>query len=252
MHFQNKSEGTGDFYSMTHSLTTRWLSQPGTVNRYLQSLLHHSQFHKLSKGGAHGSNTRPHIIELLHTLFNLHPTNICQITQIEPLLHIYHGTLSKEDLALFSIFQLFEIQRKTSLHPLFNRWSSSPDVACSSALESVQSLDPITVLQTTLHFPKWRKLRVGSPDKSNRHSVHLYDPIFLLLLFNSVLSENRPSTPFRWIELFRTNIVGICIRTMSSEEATLRELGLSQIALLYQNLEVSSSIFIFLGFNKPA
>ncbi len=201
-------------------------------------MLHHPQFYRLSKGGTLEANTRPQVVGLLYTLFNLHPTNTCQITQIQPLLQIYRGTLSKEDLALFSIFQLFEIHRKTSLRTLFKHWSPSANITCSSALESIQSLDPITVFRTTLHLPRWRKICLDSGN-DNRHDPHLYDPVFLVLLFHLVLSQSRPSTPFEWIVLFRTNIVGLCIRVISSGEAALRELGLSQIALLYQYLKVS-------------
>ncbi len=107
------------------------------------------------------------------------------------------------------------------------------------ALESIQSLDPKIVFRAALHLPGWRKLRPDS--NNNRRDPHLYDPVFFLLLFHFhlVLSHSRPSTPPKWIVLFRTNIVGLCIRVISSREAVLRELGLSQIALLYQYLMVS-------------
>ncbi|KAF9445509.1 hypothetical protein P691DRAFT_805556 [Macrolepiota fuliginosa MF-IS2] len=210
--------------------------KPVAVNRYLQSILHHPQFSRLANG-THSNTPRPFIVQFLHTLFNLHPTNTCQITQIEPLLQIYHGTLSKEDFLLFSIFQLFEIQRTTSLAPLFNRWSSSVDITCSSALESLQSLDQARVFRATLHFPKWRRLRTNIEYEGSSHDTKLYDPVFLMLLVHLTLSDNRPATGFGWIELFRTNVVGVCIRALSSKDLAVRNLGISQLASMLKCIE---------------
>jgi nucleolar pre-ribosomal-associated protein 1 len=188
-------------------------------------------------------SSNPHlllcIVRLLHTLFNLHPTNTCQITQLEPLLKIYHGTLTEADLLIFSIFQLFEIHRKLSLSSLFNRWSFSSEIACSSALESLQSLDSAMVFRTTLYYPKWRKLHAEPLVRpGNNHNSQLYDPIFLLLLSHLVLSQHPPSTPFGWVNLFRTNVVGLCVRLLSSKDPALRNLGLSHLTAIYRSINV--------------
>ena len=216
--------------------------QPIIVNRYLQNILHHPQFSKLASGLE--SDSRLYIIRLLHTLFELHPSNTCQITQVEPLLPIYYGTLAEPDLLILSIFQLFEIQRKISLASLFNRWSSSSEIACSSPLECIQSLDPALVFRTTLHFPKWRRFRTKIMARVNHHDRQLYDPVFLLLLLHSIYSQHPPSTPFGWIELFRTNIIGLCILTISSKDTAIRSLGLSILTGLYKSIEVGPRLFL--------
>ncbi|XP_006457598.1 hypothetical protein AGABI2DRAFT_123450 [Agaricus bisporus var. bisporus H97] len=211
--------------------------KPVAVNRYIQSILNHPHFYKYTNENNSDPDSRSHIIDLLHVLFNLHPTNTCQITQIEPLLSIYHGTMSKDDIKLFSVFQLFEVQRKTSLAPLFNHWSSSNEVPCSSALDALLSLDAVKVFRTTLQFPKGRKLSIDAIHSNSQYDAQIYDPIFLMLLVHLVLSEYHPTTPFGWIELLRTNVVGLCIRSLSSKDQSVRELGLSLLASLYECIE---------------
>ncbi|KXN88332.1 hypothetical protein AN958_07477 [Leucoagaricus sp. SymC.cos] len=222
---------------LAHACISRTHLKPVAANRYLQNILHHPQFFKLANAAISDTNVRSSIVDLLHTLFNLHPTNTCQITQVEPLIRIYHGTLSKADLLLFSIFQLFEIQRNISLTSLLIRWSSSSDIVCSSALEALQTLDPTVVFRTTLHYPKWRKLQSKPAFAGNSHDRQLYDPVFLLLFCHLALSQDPPSTPFAWIELFRTNIVGLCFRVLSSKDPSIRTLSLSQLLATRKRIE---------------
>ncbi|KAJ3573727.1 hypothetical protein NP233_g2249 [Leucocoprinus birnbaumii] len=221
---------------LANACVSRAHLKPVVVNRFLQNILHHPQFFRLANGVNADLNIRPSIVQLLHTLYNLHPTNTCQLTQIEPLTRAYHGTLDRADILLFSVFQLFEVQRRTSLTPLFNYWSFSTETTCTSALESLQSLDPILVFRTTLYFPKWRKLKTEVDTPATNHDRQLYDPVFLLLLSHCVLSQHPPSTPFGWIELFRTNVVGLCIRALSCKDSPLRSLGLSLISGLYMSI----------------
>jgi hypothetical protein len=75
-------------------------------------------------------------------------------SHVEPLIRVYRATTSAADRKLLSIFQ---IQRKTSITYLLSRWSPSPDLTSSTALEALQNLDPIRVLRTCLTFPKWRR-----------------------------------------------------------------------------------------------
>ena len=209
------------------------------MNRLLQSIIQHPQFFKLS--AIHGSVSRSTIVGLLHILFNLHPANTCQVTHVEPLVQIYRGTLSCADGQLLSIFRLFETQRKVSVASLLTRWSPSANQASSTSLEAIQSLDPIVVLRTCLNFPRWRRLEKPTTEMVSAHDAQLYDPLFLMLLFAQTLAENPPSSAFAWVELFRTNIVSLLIKALSSKCGGIREVALCQIAALWQHLEVMHS-----------
>lgn len=213
--------------------------QPLIVNRTLQSIVQHPHFYRVCGISTRTSAGRDACLKALHVLFNLHPANTCQITHVEPLVRLYGGTLSNSDRMLLSIFQLFEEQRKTSIASLFSRWSSSPDVTSKTVLEAVQSLDANLVLRTCLQFPKRRRLEGRVDDYTNLQQSQLYDPVFLILLLAQTLADDVPETAPAWVELFRTNIVGLLIRGLSSSDDLLREVSISQLATLWKLLEVS-------------
>ncbi|KAJ7644108.1 ribosome 60S biogenesis N-terminal-domain-containing protein [Roridomyces roridus] len=210
--------------------------KPLIINRYLQSIVQHPHFFKAC--GAR-SPLRNRIIHGLHILFHLHPANTCQVTHVQPLIRIYGGTSSTPDRMLLSIFQLFESQRKVSVASLLGQWSPTADVPSSNLLEAVLSLDATLVLRTCLHFPKWRCLMDQDIFAENSRDALLYDPVFLILIFAQAMAEKVPETAFSWIELFRTNIVGLLIRALSAKDPYLREIARSQLAAVWAHLETA-------------
>ncbi|KAG6856484.1 hypothetical protein H0H87_003952 [Tephrocybe sp. NHM501043] len=224
--------------NLVTALLSRVHLKPVVVNRHLQSILQHVGFFKyVGNVSTDGASSREAIVRLLHTLFFLHPINTCQVTHVEPLVKIYRGTLSKADGQILSIFRLFEIERKISIASLLCRWSPTPNILSSTALEAVHGLDAILVLRTCLSFPAWRNLEDLSTEKATCHEAQLYDPVFLILLFAQMLAENTPESAFAWVEVFRTNIVSLLIKVLSSRYGTMRDIALCQLAGLWQYLE---------------
>ncbi|KAF8905722.1 ribosome 60S biogenesis N-terminal-domain-containing protein [Gymnopilus junonius] len=240
--------------------------KPVVVNRHLQSIIQHPYFFKICSSSSSSSSsnsnaslehgeTREALIGLLHHLFTLHPTNTCQITHIEPLIRVYGGTLSLADRRVLSVFGLFERERKVSVTPLLSRWSADGagrgDGVSQTALEALQSLDPILVLRTTLNFPRWRRLgdqllgvdvdgaSAGAGIGATADEAVLYDPIFLMLLFGQMLSDHPPTSAIGWIELFRTNVVSLFIRALSAKDGRMRELALSQVVGVWRHMETA-------------
>ncbi|KAK0490295.1 ribosome 60S biogenesis N-terminal-domain-containing protein [Armillaria novae-zelandiae] len=202
--------------------------KPLVVNRVLQNVVQHHRFAKICAMLLSG---------LLHVLFHLHPSNTCQITHVVPLMAVYHGTASISDQKLLSIFRLFEAQRKTSIGILFNQWNASHETTSNGALEAIQSLDP-TVDQ-------------------DKHSGLTYDPLFVILLFAHTLAEDPPQGTFPWIEFFRTNVVGLIIRSLSAKDGHLRELAIYCISALWKQLETvemqeKTSVLYILGLLRDA
>ncbi|RDB20241.1 Uncharacterized protein C14G10.02 [Hypsizygus marmoreus] len=214
--------------------------KPVVINRHLQSVLQHPNFFKICANTAsHRSSPRDSVVGLLYILFNLHPANTCQATHVEPLVRIYRGTLSHADGRILSIFRLFEIERKVSIASLLGRWSSSPNLLSSTSLEAIQSLDVILVLRTCLNFPRWRQLEDLSTDKASPYEAQLYDPVFLMLLFAQTFAEALPTSAVVWVELFRTNIVSLLIKALSSKDGEIRDVALCQLAALWQYLQTA-------------
>ncbi|KAF8959548.1 ribosome 60S biogenesis N-terminal-domain-containing protein [Flammula alnicola] len=236
---QNRFSSVESLHLAVACLSTTQL-KPLIVNRHLQSIIQHSYFFKICASSSPESfKIRDAVVELLHCLFNLHPNNTCQITHIEPLIRIYRGTLSTSDLRILSIFQLFESQRKLSVTTLLSRWSSTPNTLSQTTLEALQSLDPIVVLRTCLNFPRWRRVEDQSALNADAQEAALYDPVFLMLLFSQMLSDEPPTSAFGWIELFRTNVASLFIRTLSSKDGQMRDLALCQIIGLWKQMETA-------------
>uniref|UniRef100_A0A8H8CE92 Nucleolar pre-ribosomal-associated protein 1 n=1 Tax=Psilocybe cubensis TaxID=181762 RepID=A0A8H8CE92_PSICU len=192
--------------------------KPLVVNRTLQSVIQHPHFFKVCLSSS---------------------AELFGITHIEPLIKIYRGTLSPSDLRILSVFQLFEVQKKLSVAPLLARWSSNPITPSHTALEAIQSLDPVIVLKTCLNFPRWRSLEDQSKISIEPHEAGLYDPVFLMLLFSQVLSEEPPTSAFAWIELFRTNVASLFIRALSSKDVHIRDLALCQVVALWKHMQTA-------------
>ncbi|KAI5885092.1 uncharacterized protein SCHCODRAFT_02753782 [Schizophyllum commune H4-8] len=208
--------------------------KPFVVNRNIQAIVQSAKF---PRAASVTSPSREPLVHLLYTLFQLHPGNTCQISHVEPLLQVYRGTLSSADRRILAIFQLFEAERSTPITSLISRWSSVGDSASQTALDAVQSLDPILVLRTCLNYPKWRDLDTPIEHRAYSWEEPLYDPIFLVLLFAQMILECPPATALAWVEVFRTNIVSLLIRMMSARESEVRELAANQLASLWLCLE---------------
>ncbi|KAI0368460.1 hypothetical protein BV20DRAFT_969281 [Pilatotrama ljubarskyi] len=212
--------------------------KPVSVNKYLQTIVQHARFYELCavSSSNEDASARNSIIDLLHTLFHLHPTNTCQPSHIEPLRGVYGGTLDVADRKILSIFRLFEATRKISVASLLSQWAGNADVSSSAVLEALQSLDPSRVLKTCLEYPDWRTLDADDIEPS-RSSESLYDPVFILLLFAQMLVEGAPASALAWVQLFRTNVVSLLLRTLSAKDAELRNIAWAQTASLYRTLE---------------
>ncbi|KAI0333443.1 hypothetical protein GY45DRAFT_306027 [Cubamyces sp. BRFM 1775] len=230
-------DGTGFVRLLAKSTNLK----PVTVNKYLQTIVQHARFYELcalstSPTDGASPSARDGIIDLLHTLFHLHPNNTCQPSHIEPLRRVYGGSLGTADLLILSIFQLFESTRRTPITSLLSQWSGSAEVTSSSALEALLALEPSRVLKTCLDFPEWRTLVTEGP-RPAASGDRLYDPVFVLLLFAQMLADGTPQSALVWVQLFRTNVVSLLLRTLSAKDAQLRDVAWAQTAALYRALE---------------
>lgn len=199
--------------------------------------MQHPKFFAICNPSA-ASIARDAVVRLLRELFFVHPQNSCQLSHIEPLRAIYGGTLSLSDRAIISIFHLFELHKKLSCASILSTWSSSGDIKPSDALSAVLNLDAGKVFHSCLNFPSGLKFALGHEyhDKS-KFREGLYDPLFLNLIFARVVSGNSPSSALSWVQFFRTNIVCVVIRSLSSKDDAFRELALCNLSGLWKLLE---------------
>ena len=163
------------------------------------------------------------MVELIHALFRASPYASCQPTFLSSLLPLYHGTLAVADKQILSLFQLFEAQRKLSTVSLFKAWSANGVVGDQRALDVLLSLDAGRVFATCIAFPLRRTLRSDGEEKVEDEQQGLYDPAFVLPLIVSVLNERL--TGLDWVEVLRSNVLGLVVCSLASRDAPMRAIG---------------------------
>lgn len=213
--------------------------QPLFVNRCIQTIVQHRHFHKLCGGGNSDLTAiRSEIVQLLVSLFNLHPSNTCQPSHINPLVTIYSGTMSHPDRSVLSIFQLFEWTRNGSVSAMLSQWSPA-NSASTSSLDALNELDPIMMLRTCRHFPDSRAYdRDVSTSQRYADTSQVYDPIFILALFSHMMSTEPPASALSWVQLMRTNVISFLIRCLASKDDIVRSMAFTQISALWEHLGV--------------
>ncbi|KAI0301899.1 transcriptional repressor TCF25-domain-containing protein [Multifurca ochricompacta] len=197
-----------------------------------RSVIQHSDFYKHTEIS---SASRDAVICLVHALFFKHPQNTCQPSHVLPLTPIYRGTLSTSDRQLLNIFCCFEETKKVSAASLLTRSVSGEE----NPLDALLGLDSATVFRSCMAFPSWRKLDNLGHDLNTNHPLddRLYDPVFIALLLAHVLAIRQPSSATQWVQLFRTNVVSLLIRSFSSRNDLLRDTCVSQIGIIMNILQ---------------
>lgn len=193
---------------------------------------------------------RPGYVKLISALFQANPYISCQPNFVEQLLPLYKGTLSPSDQSILGLFQVFEGYRRLSVGSVLNKWSSSGMGSGGRAFDSLIGLDSNKILATSLAFPLRRTLREQKTTSSSQTSkvqveeteeTELYDPSFVLPLFNSVLQEEN--TGLDWVEILRSNILGLVVASLSSRNEEMRALGGFLLSKTTSTLKVSSRAF---------
>ena len=207
--------------------------QPLLVNRHLQSIIQHADFYQYTETNL---ACRDSIIHLVYTLFLKHPTNTCQPSHVLPLSPVYGGTLSIADRRLLNIFSLFEETRSISAASLLARDVSGLD----NPLDVLLNIDPASVFRACLLFPSWRKLDDLGHHLDLTHPLddRICDPVFVALLVAHVLATRPPSSTAQWVQLFRTNVMSLLIRSLSSRNGMLRDTCVAQISAIVDALQV--------------
>ncbi|KAH8115698.1 ribosome 60S biogenesis N-terminal-domain-containing protein [Phellopilus nigrolimitatus] len=215
--------------------------KPANVNRHLQSILQHAHFNQSSTSDV-AIEEKGAVVNLLFKMFRAYPANTCQPSHIQPLIHLYSGTLSSPDRQLFAIFRLFETQRKTSVASIFAQWSQLGSSSQLSSLDAISNLDANCLLRTCLNLPDRRTLAVDNEEEVTVSRVEdglIYDPVFVLLLFAQALIESPPRSALSWVSLYRTNVVSLVIRCMSSADVAVRQLASLQLGLLWKLMQTA-------------
>ncbi|KEP52900.1 ribosome 60S biogenesis amino-terminal protein [Rhizoctonia solani 123E] len=207
--------------------------KPMSINKLLQSVLHHPSLASVCQ-------TAPSLgdgpVRLLYSLFSKHPSSTCHPSHIIPLVHIYRGTLSRQDTQILSIFHLFEKSRQISTSEILKNWTPEPSHAQpKDFLETVCNFDSATMFRTCTTFPQRRdpqSMELGTKDARS----DVYDPNFVLPLLSTLMASDEPVMSMQWIDLCRTNILSLAVSALSSKRPAMRQLGYAALVTAYTRL----------------
>jgi nucleolar pre-ribosomal-associated protein 1 len=208
--------------------------QPATANRILQAILHSEAF----SDAASNPDSRCALVDAVHALFYLHPSNTCQPSHIAPLVSVYRGTLDTSDLKILSLFQLFERERRYSCSSILARWPGTTNLNPPGASNALASLEAARVVRLYTTWPIWRGLRVCEPPKEDVTYDGLYDPVFILLLLGQVLADDKPKTSLDIIRIFRSNAPCVVILGLGSRHEDMQKLSWAVLGGLAASIEV--------------
>ena len=183
------------------------------------------------------SPVRASFVHLLTALFNANPYISCQPNFVEQLLPLYRGSLSMIDQRLLSSFLTFESYRHISVLSVLSAWSSGAGRS-SRAYEAVTSLDPGKMFATAVCFPLRKGVRAVQEITENDDGSGLYDPTFVLALFAAMTREKL--TGLDWVEVLRSNILGVAVAALSSRDAEMRSLGGYALSKTVASMDVSA------------
>lgn len=98
------------------------------------------------------------------------------------------------------------------------------------------------LLHTAVRFPAKRRLQGDNNDSDDTFDRQIYDPVFILFQFARVLSNTPPTSMSNWVGLFRSNVVCVVVRCLSSQDADVRAVALAQLGHLRVLLEVRDKL----------
>lgn len=182
--------------------------------------------------------SRNALVKLLYTLFCSRPANTCQDTHMPPLVSLYGGTMSLADRQLLKIFRLFEHQRKISTVSLLSTWSGSSSAVVSNCFEAINTMDSTKLFKTALRFPLSYAFIVDASSPVESLNDHIYDPVFVLLLLSQLVAEGFPTSSLTLLEFFKTNIICVSVRALSSSDAYFRQIARIQLNCIQKLLLV--------------
>ncbi|WWD16337.1 hypothetical protein CI109_100763 [Kwoniella shandongensis] len=209
-------------------LTTRVELRASFIRQQLQALLNTPVYSKCTSSDC-PPVLRLTFTSLLHALFSASTYVSCQPNFIEPLILLYRGTMSEPDRKILHLFQLFEAYRKLSVASILKYWSATGILSAGErSWDALNSLDPQKVFATCQAYPVRRPLRgwgKAHNDREPEAGEGLYDPVFMMSLLASTLGEGTRITGLDWVEILRSNVLGLTICGLSSRDKDIRQLS---------------------------
>lgn len=155
--------------------------------------------------------------------------------------------MSAPDRLVLGMWKTFENIRHISTSSIIIHWSPSGSVS-NRAFDGIAALDSSKVLTTCTSFPIRRKIdhvedgnEIVKDGKEGREGddEKVYDPIFVLSLLATMMSDDT-LTGLDWVEILRSNSLGLAICALSSRDEGMRDLSGYVLSQTIEYIKVSS------------
>lgn len=171
---------------------------------------------------------------------------LCTPDLVASLVKLYKGTLSKTDRMMMKLFQLCESKHGESILATLLEWQTAPKQAVGEVnLGFLSRLDPVRMHETCLTFPCSRgfeDLMASGYAKNSDDAIiqgAVYDPLLILAGTGALLTRDEPMSGLHWLELLRTNALGVVVCCLSSRWPSTRVLALNILANAYKKVPLT-------------
>jgi hypothetical protein len=196
-------------------------------SRYLSMIVTHSAYITILQGTKREQSLSPipiahpakaSLLQLIYTMMNDHPEQLCQVDHLKPIMTHYHGTIHESDQQSALLFKLFE-KYGISMAPYISLWGNHGELtaATGNLNESLNQVDS----NWMMHSIHWMSL-LEQPSKLYSSGLPcLYDMNFFLAVLGTIFDQKiGVLDPRRMIE---SNAVGMVIVGLSHESIDVRK-----------------------------
>lgn len=182
------------------------------------------------------------VVAIIHEAVQV-DDKLCNGDVIASLVKLYHGTLTKADRQLMTVFHKHEANNKQSVLSQLHHWQAGQTQALGKIdLGILSRLDPAKIHETSLKFPRSRSfnnlITSGYADDVDDVTLQeaVYDPLLILALVGALLAGEEPLSGLQWLELVRTNALGVVICCLSSKWPEVRSLAITILSSVYSKV----------------
>ncbi|UZJ56956.1 hypothetical protein CBS101457_006276 [Exobasidium rhododendri] len=176
-------------------------------------------------------------------------SKLCKGDLVTSAIRLYGGSLSTRDRRLLVVIQTFEEVNKTSVMPLIqHHWlvNGNPSLQPQNEIDLgiLSRMTPNRLYETWLRFPRnrgYEALRqsgyegVSQGNKGLLESV--YDPVLVLSIVGELLASKQSVSGLQWLELARTNALGVVVCCLSSRSKSSRCAALAILTKVHSSVQ---------------
>ncbi|KAJ3124397.1 hypothetical protein HK098_001168 [Nowakowskiella sp. JEL0407] len=230
---------------------------PFSASVLVDMIYSHSRFNQITKIPSESQKTqrqqaeshpaKANMLRLLLFLIQIDPVHCCKPEHLQSLAVAYRGTTSDDDRETIKILSLYESQAGISVAKSLIGYWSHEGRASSTALESLGKIDASWMLTTCENFGYFDIFEHTRNCLQSSQHKNVYDLEFHTSLAataaEELLGHNLDSTAADPRKLVESNIIGLCVMGLSSQNKIIRRTSSYVVEQIYVLINKSSDAF---------